>query len=124
MDLAAPGTEPLSDELLSDEPLSDEPLPPAVDDASLPEPAVALPDPRRPELVDEPWAESEAVEPSRPVRAAPRDGADDVAADEADDESDEPVEPPDPVVSANATGTDATAEPTPSATANAPTRPT
>jgi hypothetical protein len=36
----------------------------------------------------------------------------------------DPDDPPDPVVSANATGTDATAEPTPNATANAPTRPT
>jgi hypothetical protein len=36
----------------------------------------------------------------------------------------DPAEPADPVVSANATGTDATAEPTPNATANAPTRPT
>jgi hypothetical protein len=36
----------------------------------------------------------------------------------------DPAEPPEPVVSANATGTDATAEPTPNATANAPTRPT
>jgi hypothetical protein len=36
----------------------------------------------------------------------------------------DPVEPAEPVVSANATGTDATAEPTPNATANAPTRPT
>jgi hypothetical protein len=36
----------------------------------------------------------------------------------------DPVDPPEPVVSANATGTDATADPTPSATASAPTRPT
>jgi len=113
VDPAAPATEALSDE----------PLPPAVDKASLPEPASELSDPRRPEPTDEPPAESEAVEPARPVRAAPRDGADDDA-DEADDASDEPVEPPEPVVSANATGTDATAAPTPRATANAPTRPT
>lgn len=39
-------------------------------------------------------------------------------------EASEPVDPAEPVVSANATGTDATAEPTPNATANAPTRPT
>ena len=58
------------------------------------------------------------------MRAAPRDAADDVDPDEAVDASDEPVEPPEPVVSANATGTDATAAPTPRATANAPTRPT
>jgi hypothetical protein len=41
--------------------------------------------------------------------------------DDADDASE--VDPGEPVVSANATGTDATAEPTPNATANAPTRP-
>jgi hypothetical protein len=34
------------------------------------------------------------------------------------------LDPADPVVSANATGKDATADPTPNATANAPTRPT
>ena len=39
----------------------------------------------------------------------------------ASDDSDEPDEP---VISANATGTAATADPTPNATANAPTRPT
>lgn len=36
----------------------------------------------------------------------------------------EPAEPADPVVSANAMGIDAIAEPTPSATASAPTKPT
>jgi len=72
-----------------------------------------------------------APEPPRPVRAAPRAGfvdpdPDDVVDAESDDaaESEDPVEPPDPVVSANATGTATTADPTPSATANAPTRPT
>jgi hypothetical protein len=114
VDPAAPATEALSDE----------PLPPAVDGASLPGPAVAPPDPRRPNPADEPLEESVAVEPARPVRTAPREGADDADADEADDASDEPAEPPEPVVSATATGTDATAEPTPNATANAPTRPT
>jgi hypothetical protein len=51
---------------------------------------------------------------------------DSAAADPEAAESDEldPVEPAEPVVSADATGTDATAEPTPNATANAPTRPT
>jgi hypothetical protein len=83
-----------------------------------------LTDPRRPDPADEPPAESVAVEPARPVRAAPREGADDVDADDADDASEEPVDPPEPVVSAKATGTDATAAPTPRATANAPTRPT
>jgi hypothetical protein len=38
--------------------------------------------------------------------------------------STDPVEPPDPVVSANAIGIAATAEPIPNANANAPTRPT
>jgi hypothetical protein len=52
-----------------------------------------------------------------------------VESDEADPDAAEsaeldPVEPAEPVVSAKATGTDATAEPTPNATANAPTRPT
>ena len=67
-----------------------------------------------------------APEPPRPVRAAPRAGlvADDPDEAETSAESDDPVEPPDPVVSANATGTATTADPTPSATANAPTRPT
>ena len=35
-----------------------------------------------------------------------------------------PVDPPEPVVSANAAGIHNTAEPTPNATASAPTRPT
>jgi hypothetical protein len=49
-----------------------------------------------------------------------------VDSDEADPDAAESAEldPVDPVVSANATGTDATADPTPNATANAPTRPT
>ncbi|MGB6106566.1 MAG: hypothetical protein WBF86_01895, partial [Mycobacterium sp.] len=61
--------------------------------------------------------------PRRPVRVltrlSGRDDAESLAAEEPD-----PVDPPDPVVSANATGTAAIAEPTPNATANAPTRPT
>ena len=88
-----------------------------------------LPEPRRPadEPSDEsdtdepPAAEPPAAEPPRPARPARGDG---LVAEEAADESDDPVEPPEPVVSANATGTDATAEPTPNATASAPTRPT
>ena len=59
-------------------------------------------------------------------RAGPRAGA--VVEPESDavapDEPDEPDDPPEPVVSANAIGIAATAEPTPNATANAPTRPT
>ena len=60
----------------------------------------------------------------RPARAGPRDGTEDLGAEVVDDDSVEPAEPPDPVVSANAAGTAAAAEPTPNATANAPTRPT
>ncbi|BBY65739.1 hypothetical protein MHEL_39820 [Mycolicibacterium helvum] len=67
--------------------------------------------------------------PSRALRAAarePRDGADDVAGPaEADGAWElEPVESEDLPVSANAAGIAATAEPTPSATASAPTWPT
>lgn len=60
--------------------------------------------------------------PSRPER---RDGAlvEDPGDREASVEPD-PVDPADPVVSANATGIDPTTEPTPKATARAPTRPT
>ena len=66
-----------------------------------------------------------ALEASPRPRATPRAGPF-VDADVPEDESaaPEPAEPPEPVVSATATGTDATAEPTPNATANAPTRPT
>jgi hypothetical protein len=110
------------------EALSEEPLPLAAEEASLSEPATVPPDPRRPvgEALEESSAESTTEDPPRPARAAPREGADDFGADDEsdDDESDEPVEPPEPVVSANATGIDATAAPTPKATANAPTRPT
>jgi hypothetical protein len=95
------------------------------------------PPPRTPEtatgdsLPDEPSAEASSAdaapdEAPRPARA--RDGAfvdsDAADPDAAEPESAlEPDDPPEPVVSANATG-DATADPTPNATANAPTRPT
>jgi hypothetical protein len=46
------------------------------------------------------------------------------AARDAESEVSDPVDPAEPVVSANATGIDPIAEPTPNATANAPTRPT
>jgi len=65
-----------------------------------------------------------------PARAPPRDRGPDAGGDvdgpapADDDESDDPDDPDDPVVSANATGIDATADPTPNATASAPTRPT
>ena len=55
------------------------------------------------------------------VRAGAAEDADD-SADAADDPS--AVDPGEPVVSAAAIGTDAIAEPTPKATASAPTRPT
>ena len=63
--------------------------------------------------------------PLRTTRDGPRDGVLGEVAD-TDGESDtaEPVDPAEPDVSAKAIGTDAIAEPTPSATANAPTRPT
>ena len=54
-------------------------------------------------------------------RVAPRFG---VVVFAADSEALAPAEPAEPVVSANAVGIAATAEPTPRATANAPTRPT
>lgn len=59
----------------------------------------------------------------RPDRRAGAPALVDDPAVAVDDES-EPVDPADPVVSANATGIAATAEPTPNAIANAPTRPT
>jgi hypothetical protein len=43
--------------------------------------------------------------------------------EESDVADDDPVDPPEPVVSASATGIAANPEPTPSATAKAPTRP-
>jgi hypothetical protein len=98
---------------------SGESLPLAADGDPLPDPAD--PDPRQPDPATDP-----ATDPVD-VRACLRAGDDVVAGvpDDAgdDDADDDPVEPADPVVSANATGAHATAEPTPNATANAPTRP-
>lgn len=63
--------------------------------------------------------------PGRVPRADDLDGEEFVVdAELAADEVSDPVDPAEPVVSANAIGTDATAEPTPNATASAPTRPT
>jgi hypothetical protein len=59
-----------------------------------------------------------------PGRAAPWFGAAVFAADSEALAPAEPDEPAEPVVSANASGIATTAEPTPNATANAPTRPT
>ena len=65
------------------------------------------------------------LEVSPPGRDAPRTGAlVDAAESEDESEAREPVEPAEPVESAAANGIEAIAEPTPSATANAPTRPT
>jgi hypothetical protein len=59
----------------------------------------------------------------RPDRRAGAPALVDDPAVAVDDDS-EPVDPADPVVSANATGIAAIPDPTPRATANAPTRPT
>jgi hypothetical protein len=60
--------------------------------------------------------------PGVPARAAPRVRA--AGASDSDDVDSSGVDPGAPVVSAAAIGTDAIAEPTPNATASAPTRPT
>ena len=76
-------------------------------------------------MPDEPLPDALPDDAPRPARA--RDGTDVFAADDESAPAEstlDPDDPADPVVSANATGTDATAEPTPNATANAPTRPT
>ena len=80
-------------------------------------------------------SDPEATEPAsadpRPPARGPRAGEDfrdddDDEDDEDDEESAEPdpLDPADPVVSANAIGSEPRPEPTPRATANAPTRPT
>jgi hypothetical protein len=74
------------------------------------------------EPLREPAPSEPSAAPPRPDRA-PRAGADvDAPADDASEP--DPLDPAEPVVSANATGTATTADPTPNATANAPTRPT
>ena len=83
-------------------------------------PSDALPA-RRPGPVTSEVAAPTLDEPRRD-RVEPRDGA--LVDDPADTDEPEPVEPAEPVVSATATGTEAIADPTPNATANAPTRPT
>jgi hypothetical protein len=68
--------------------------------------------------------EPNAAPPSVTDRDPPRDG---VARDRVDDDDSSTalaVEPSDPVLSAKANGSATTAEPTPNATASAPTRPT
>jgi hypothetical protein len=88
------------------------------------EPEVPEPDPRRLESTEDPPPE----EPLRAPDRADRDDADDVEDPDGDApaefDPDDPDDPDDPVVSANANGTDEIADPTPRATASAPTRPT
>ena len=75
---------------------------------------------------------SRTVESLEPDEAAPlprpdrRAGAPALVDDSvlAEDDDSEPVDPAEPVVSANANGIAASPDPTPRATANAPTRPT
>jgi hypothetical protein len=84
------------------------------------EPNASEPDPRRLESTDDPPPEEPLRAPDRADRAgaAVEDPDDDVPAEF------DPVDPDDPVVSASANGTDEIADPTPRATASAPTRPT
>jgi hypothetical protein len=72
---------------------------------------------------------AELTSPRAPDRAPRREPADELSEepepdDDDSDDSDDPVDPSEPCRSANATGIDTTAAPTPRATANAPTRPT
>ena len=83
------------------------------------------------EKVTEESASEPAKPPPRPrLPRAPRavlragDGVEAPAGADAESEAFDPVEPAEPVVSAKATGIAPMAEPTPSATAKAPTRPT
>ena len=67
----------------------------------------------------------ESGTPERPRgRAGPRDAGAVDAVEDAGESEPEPVEPADPVVSAETNAIGETAEPTPRATAKAPTRPT
>lgn len=69
-------------------------------------------------------AAGEDLSPRAP-REGPRDGVLVEAADtDRESAAAEPLDPAEPVVSANASGTAAIAEPTPRANASAPTRPT
>ena len=87
----------------------------------------AAPEPPRRvrETGESPTAESTAAESPPTPRPERRPGAlTFVVESPAEDTVPDPTEPEDPVVSASAIGIDTTAEPTPNATANAPTRPT
>jgi hypothetical protein len=81
--------------------------------------AVGAPPSRTPASLD---PDGDAPIP-RPDRRAGAPALVDDPAVAVDDES-EPIDPADPVVSANATGIAAIPDPTPRASANAPTRPT
>ena len=74
-----------------------------------------------PESEDPPAVE--AVRPRVADDRVARPGLDAEELEESDVADDAPVDPPEPVVSASATGIAANPEPTPSATAKAPTRP-
>ena len=78
------------------------------------------PDPRLP--ATEPPTDFEPGDAPRPARTALRDGT--FTTVTLVTSADEAAGSAEPVVSANANGVDATAPPTPNATANAPTRPT
>ena len=71
---------------------------------------------------EEPLAVPPPAEERTRERTGPR--TDTLVDDPAEADDSEPTDPAEPVVSANATGTAAIAEPTPNATASAPTRPT
>jgi len=110
--------------------------------AGLPSPTAGIPsglelsgaEPASEAVSEEEAEEESASEPAEPLpgatlsrapRAVPGDGDDvEAPADDEDSEAFAPVEPAEPVVSAKAIGIDPIAEPTPSATANAPIRPT
>ena len=100
--LATPGMESLPDGASSFDPRTLKPLSVSAGELS-PESAARAPDRAAPRVRD-----SDAVDPEDPV--------------DAEDPSE--LEPGEPVVSAAAIGIDATAAPTPRATASAPTRPT
>jgi hypothetical protein len=95
---------------------------PGVVEAALREPRSAVRvGPADPEAFEEPVARDELVDPEAFEELVDRDGPVDPGALE---ESVAPEVPADPEVSANADGIAARKEPTPRATARAPTRPT
>ena len=100
-----------------------ESLPPAFGSGAPPDVTVEAPVPRASEPLPEALSPGAVAPDEPPARAGPRVRAGAGAApDDADDTSE--AEPGEPVVSAAAIGTVVIAEPTPNATARAPTRPT